>query len=176
MRLAWLLVVAACYGGAARPEAPTCTTTAEHVRSLLGAGGRSLGVRDVFAARCDADGWSAAARECIVATASLRQPRGCKALLDDTQRAALDRALGALSPRTPADGTPQACRDYRALIDKLGSCLAISPVVRAALERSFRDLLAQRARGVPADAPSLETQCRWMADNLRQAITPVCGW
>jgi hypothetical protein len=177
--LAWILAVAACHHGVAEPPPPTCTAAAEHVRELLGPGAeRSIRIRDVFAARCDADAWSIEVRACVVATTSLRNPRHCKAKLTAEQRSALDRELAAVD--ATATRMPAACHEYRALIGRLGECRAIPQATRAALEQGYRDLTRTWMRvGVDAraiDGGTLESKCRAMADSMRQAIAPTCGW
>ncbi|MEO7731582.1 MAG: hypothetical protein ABIY55_11460, partial [Kofleriaceae bacterium] len=98
MRLGWIFVVAACRHGAAPAAAPSCATSADHVRSLLGPDrARAVKVGEVFARRCEADAWNPEARACVVATRSLHQPRHCKALLTAAQRTALDRALEVIA-------------------------------------------------------------------------------
>lgn len=180
MRLAWIVALAACHHGAAEPAAPTCTAAAEHVRELLGsAGERSIRIRDVFAARCDADAWSADVRTCLVATTSLRNPRHCKAKLTGEQRSALDRELAAADAAT-APRLPATCQEYRALVGRLGTCRAIPPATRATLEQGYRDLTATWMRAgvdtLAIDGGTLESRCRAMADSMRQALTPMCGW
>ena len=187
MRLAWVLTIAACYHGGAEPPAPTCTDAAEHVRALIdlqgpqGAqGARGGGIRDVIAERCAADGWSAEVRACVVATPSLRQPQHCKAKLTAAQRAALDHGLAhglaGFPAVAPAARLPQACRDYRALIDKLGACSVLPPGLREVFEQGYRELARSWAAGATPDLPTLETQCRLLASSLRHIAAQPCGW
>jgi hypothetical protein len=180
VRVAWIVALAACHHGAAEPAAPTCTAAAEHVRELLGsAGERSIRIRDVFAARCDADAWSAEVRTCVVATDSLRSPRHCKAKLTREQRSALDHELTAIDA-SAAPRLPATCHEYRALIDRLGACRAIPQATRAALEQGYRDLTSRWMRAgvntLAIDGGTLEAKCRAMAESMRQAIAPTCGW
>lgn len=175
MRLAWVLLVAACYHGDAEPSA-TCTAAAEHVRALIRpASPRANRIRDVLAVRCSVDDWSDEARACVVATRSLRDPQHCKAKLTADQRAALDQELAALPAAAHVAWTPPACNDYRALIDKLGTCPALPPALRAAFEQSYRELVRDWARG-DHPVPALETQCRVAASGLRSAVGLTCGW
>ena len=172
MRLAWLFVVAACYRGATQDSAPTCTAAAEHVRELLG-GQRAIQVRNVFAQRCDADGWSDEVRACVVATTSLRNPRHCKAKLPADQRAALDRDLDAIDA---SERVPPACSDYKALIERLGSCRGVPLAARRVLVQAYADVAVQWTRGGTYDPRALDSLCRSMVEGLRQAIAPTCGW
>lgn len=172
--LAWLLAAAACHHGAA-PQAPSCAAAADHVRALLGPGSpRASRIRDAFAARCEADGWSDDARDCVVATTSLSRPRHCKARLSPQQRAALDRALVAVDGR-PARPLPPACREYGAAVEQLGACTGMSEGARGALELAYRNLTRAWQRGT-YDTEAVELQCRAMLDGLRQAIAARCGW
>lgn len=176
MRLAWLFVLAACHHGAVAPPAPTCAAAADHVRGLLGPHAPRAGkIRDAFATRCETDGWDDDARACVVATASLSKPRHCKAKLTLEQRTALDRDLAlAAATRMPLQ-LPAACRDYGAMVDKLGSCPAMSEARRSALVLAFRQLTQSWLHGT-ADLQALELQCRAMIDGLRQAGQVRCGW
>lgn len=174
MRLAWLFVIAACYRGGAQQAAPTCTAAAEHVRELLAGGPRATKIRNVFALRCDADGWSDEVRECVVATTSLRNPRHCKAKLAAEQRAALDRDLEAIDAGEAR--VPAACSDYKVLIERLGTCRAVPPAARRVLVQAYADVAQQWTRGGSYDSRALDSLCRSMVDGLRQAIAPACGW
>jgi hypothetical protein len=177
VRLAWILALAACHHGEVEPPAPTCTAAAEHVRTLLPRppSARANRIRDVFVARCHADAWSDEVRACIVATQSLRDPRHCKAQLPAEQRAALDHELAALPAAVHVGWAPPACNDYRALIDRLGTCNAMPAAARAAFEQGYRELAQAWVRG-SRDVPLLETQCRLLASGLRHAAGLTCGW
>lgn len=176
MRLAWLLVLAACHHGAAAPPAPTCAAAAEHVRGLLGPHAERAGrIRDAFATRCETDGWDDDARACVVATTSLRKPRHCKAKLTLEQRTALDHDLAQVASARAPGQLPGACRDYGAMLDKLTACPAMSEAMRSALVLAFRQLTQSWLRGT-ADLQALELQCRAMTDGLRQAGQVRCGW
>ena len=156
--------------------APTCATAADHVRGLLGPESpRAARIRDVFAVRCETDGWDIDARACVVATTSLRNPRHCKARLSTEQRTALDRELAAVAATPVAIRLPTVCKDYAAMIEKLGSCAALLEGTRGALERSYRELTQGWLRGT-YDLRSLEVQCRAMVDGLRQTTAAKCGW
>ena len=181
VRLAWILVVAACHRGAAPlppdPAAPTCTEIAEHTRLLIGPERpRARKIRDVIAARCDADGWTGEVRTCFVATTSLRKPQHCKAMLTADQRAALDHALDALAVRASPKRIPQICNEYQALIDRLGTCPAIPQQAQAALAQAYRELLQGWARTAAPDAAALGAQCSSLVTVLRNAVAPPCGW
>lgn len=175
MRLGWLLVVTACHHGAA-PPAPSCQAVADHVRALLGPGSpRAPRIRDAFAARCGADDWDADVRSCVLATTSLRQPRHCKAKLTPEQRAALERDLADVAVTPAATRLPSTCRDFRTMIEKLGSCAGLPVRTRAALEGSYRELTEAWTHGM-YDAHTLDVQCREMLGGLRQAVSASCGW
>ena len=176
MRLGWLLVVTACHHGAAPPAAPSCATVADHVHALLGRGSpRAQRIRDAFAVRCATDDWGAAARSCVLATVSLRQPRHCKAKLTTEQRAALEHDLAEIAATPAAARLPPTCRDDRTRIEKLGSCAGLSPGTHSALEVSYRELTEASTRG-RYDAHALEVQRRAMPDGLRQAVPALCRW
>jgi hypothetical protein len=179
VRLVWLFAVAACQHGGAPAPPPTCAAAAEHVRGLLveqssGQSEYASGVHASFLRRCTADEWSAEMRACVIATRSLRRPRRCKhTLLSAEQRGALDQELATVErAQGPA---PQACSDYRELIERLEACPALPAAARAALAQNYRDTTLQWRR-TPPDPPSLEAMCRSMVDGLRQAVAPICGW
>ncbi len=171
--------MAGCYHGDPPPEAPSCAAAADHVRGLLGPDApRASRIRDAFAARCEVDGWDDEARVCVVATTSLRKPRHCKAKLTREQRAALDRELAAVAAvaATPAvSRLPAACRDYGAMIERLGACPTVPGETRSALQVAYRELTQAWTRG-SYDAQALELQCRAMIDALRQVVAARCGW
>jgi hypothetical protein len=169
---AWLLTAAACHHGGAPADAPSCAAAADHVRGLLGPSSpRTSRIRDAFAARCEVDGWDVDVRACVVATASLRKPRHCKARLSAEHRVALDRALAAADAPVPLGKLPAVCRDYSALIEKLGGCTGIDDSTRGALEAAYRNLAQAWMRG-SYDPPTLELQCRAMTE----AVAARCGW
>ncbi len=173
--MAWLFAFGGCRHGAIAPEPPSCGAAADHVRSLLDPGApRAALIRDTFATRCQRDGWSAEARTCVVATASLRRPRHCKALLSEDQRGELDRALASASATTARARFPAVCRQYGELLDKLGAC-AMPEGMRGALTLSYQELTQAWRRG-SLDGEALEIQCRAMALGLRQAVAGRCGW
>jgi hypothetical protein len=171
----------ACHRGGAPPlpptSAPSCAVAAEHVRLLIGPERpRAAKIRDVLAARCDADGWSPEARMCMATTESLRKPQHCKAMLTIDQHEALDLALDALALRVSASRIPQACNEYQTLLDRLGTCAAIPPQMHPVLVQTYRDILREWARRATPDATILAARCSAMADTLRKAVAPPCGW
>jgi hypothetical protein len=170
----------ACYHGDAGPPPPTCTAAAAHVGALIRPPGARAGkIRDVIAARCAADGWSPEVRACVVATASLRRPRHCKAKLTTGQRAALDRDLAhdlGGPAAVPAARLPPSCITYRGLIERLGTCSVLPPALRAAFEQGYRQLVQDWAHGALHDAAELEVQCRLLASGLRNVVAKTCGW
>ena len=171
----------ACHLGGAPPlppgSAPSCAVAAEHVRLLIGPERpRAAKIRDVLAARCDADRWSPEVRTCMVTTASLRKPQHCKAMLTMEQHEALDLALDALALRVSASRIPQVCNEYQTLLDRLGTCAAIPPQMHPVLVQTYRDILREWARRATPDATILAARCSAMADTLRKAVAPPCGW
>ena len=165
----------ACHHGAA-PPAPSCSAVADHVRALLGPEStRGPRIREAFAARCQGDDWDAEVRSCMLATTSLKNPRRCKAKLTAEQRGALDRDLAAASAAPVVVRLPSTCRDYRAMIERLGSCAALPEAARGALELGYRELTEAWTRGT-YDARTLDAQCRAMLDRLRQVVAARCGW
>jgi hypothetical protein len=179
VRLAWILVVAACHPFQAFEVTlppPTCTAAAEHVRTLLRpASARANRTRDVFAARCQADAWSDEVRACIVATRSVHEPRHCKAQLTADQRDALDHELAALPAAARVGWAPLACHEYHGLINALGTCDAMPAAMRAAFQQGYRELVQAWAGGT-LDVPVLEAQCRQLASGLRHVASLTCGW
>ena len=146
------------------------------MRGLLGPNASRAGqIRDTFALRCETDGWDDDARACVVATTSLSKPRHCKAKLTADQRAALDRDLALVAATRASSQLPSACRAYGAMLDRLGSCPAMSEAVRGSLVIAYRQLAQSWLRGT-ADLQALELQCRAMVDSLRQAGQVRCGW
>jgi hypothetical protein len=146
------------------------------VRVLLGPESPRAGrIRDVFAVRCENDGWDIDARECVMATTSMRNPRHCKAKLSTEQRAALDRELAAVAATPLGVRMPPVCKDYAAMIEKLGACPGMPEGTRGALELTYRELTQAWLRGT-YDIHTLEVQCRAMLDGLRQTTVARCGW
>jgi hypothetical protein len=174
-------VAAACHHAEPAPEPPSCAAAADHVRGLLGPDTpKASRIRDVFAARCEADDWDRDARACVVATTSLRKPRHCKARLSPEQRAALDRALAGIdAPPPPAISAggrlPRACRDYAAMVQQLDTCPGVGAGTRGELELAFRNLELAWQRG-RFTADTVELQCRAMVNGLRRAVGSLCGW
>jgi len=146
------------------------------VRGLLGPHSPRAGqIRDTFAMRCETDGWDDDARACVVATSSLSKPRHCKARLTADQRAALDRDLALVAATRVSAQLPSACREYGAMLDKLGTCPSMSEATRGSLIVAYRQLTQSWLRGT-ADLQAMELQCRAMIDGLRQAGRVRCGW
>lgn len=174
MRLVWVvLVAAACQRAQPRPAPPSCSATAEHVHTLLGAQSDiAHKTRDVIGHRCQVDGWAADARECMVATTSLRRPRQCKEKLTAAQRTQLDESLAVLRRRTP----PAACEYYREMVDKLSNCRAMPEVARSAFEQGYRQMAENWLSGAQYDVHKIEVQCRSLAEGLRMVMAPTCGW
>lgn len=179
MRLGWLLLVAACHSTWGEPPPPpvSCADAAEHVLQLVGTKDsrrRPTKVRDAFARRCLADGWSQDVRSCIVATVSLSAPRHCKALMTPAQRGLLEHDLGVIA-RTPAySWAPPVCAEYRALVGTLGGCAGIPRQAQDALQDTYRQLILSWDKG-DLDTPRLEAQCRAMTDALHKAMVTTCG-
>lgn len=136
---------------------------------------RTARIREVFAVRCESDGWDVDARQCVVATTSMRNPRHCKTMLTTEQRAALDRELAAVAATPASARVPAVCRDCRAMIEKLDACPGLPEGTRGALELRYRDLTQAWLRGT-SDVHTLEMQCRAMIDVLRQATAARCNW
>jgi len=171
----------ACHPGGAPPlqpaSPPSCAVAAEHVRQLIGPERPRAGkIRDVLATRCDQDGWSAEVRACVVSTVSLSKPQHCKAMLTPDQHEALDAALDALALRVSASRVPQVCNEYQTLLHRLGTCTAIPPQMHPVLVQTYRDILREWARRATPDATILAARCSSMADTLRKAVAPPCGW
>lgn len=174
MRLAWILLIAACYRDAAHPPPRTCRAVADHVAGLIAPARTAVVVRGVVADRCEADGWGDDARACMLATTSLRAPRRCKALLTGAQLAALDRALAEPTPPAASPSAP-ICGGYRALIARLQTCKAVPPARRAELGADLRTLIERRRAEGRAPA-TIEAECKVMEDALRQVLVPMCRW
>jgi biopolymer transport protein ExbD len=102
-----LFLVAACGGAAPHanpaPPPPPCSAVAnqavavfEHDSAAMRSGGhpdfRKI-VHDAFATRCQADGWSAAVRACIVDATSRGALDACSQELEPAQAAALAKAF-----------------------------------------------------------------------------------
>jgi len=157
----------------APPTPPTCAVAAEHVRVLIGPERpRAARIRDAVAERCETDGWAGEVRACVVATASLRRPQHCKAMLTVEQRLALEAALEAVA----TSPVPAACLEYRAVVDRLGSCQAVPSRERAVLRDAYRKKLTEWTRTGGGDPGTLAAQCRSMINDLTRAVAASCGW
>jgi hypothetical protein len=80
----------------AKAEGAPCGAVADHVIALMAAAqepppGAATRFRDVIAARCAEDAWSAEARACMAAVARIQDIDRCKQHLTEVQAAALDR-------------------------------------------------------------------------------------
>jgi hypothetical protein len=176
--LVCVLVLVACHHGSPQPAVPPCAAAADHVGALLGKTPRAIRTREVFAQRCTVDEWGADVRACIVATRTLREPHHCKSKLTTGQRAALERDLAVIDasiPRSPM----RPCHAYRALIDRLDSCHAISPDVRAMHEseyRSIADNLWGNRRDRKDPPAGADVICQSRLEILRRFVVPRCGW
>lgn len=161
-----LLALAAC--GREDPTA-ACEHAAGHVERLLESDPNADAIRDVVVRRCTIDRWSAAMHDCLRATTSTADRRGCRAHLTDDQNAQLDRDLGRFIP--PTRGVPDSCRAYERALAPLLTC--------DALARELRDDLAaklaehQRAWTATADRVVLDGQCRAGLTALRQ-LAELC--
>lgn len=154
----------------------SCPAVAEHVRGLLdraGRGPQAAGVRDVFARRCSADAWSDEIRGCVLATATLADPRHCKAKLPPPARARLELELVAAAEAARAAQVPPECQDYGRVMERMATCQAMPQAARDAMRDSFEATRATWTKVDPASRGELETACSAAAAALRQAAASV---
>lgn len=174
MRLAGILLVAACHHGAAPPPGPSCEVVADHVGALIGERPGAAAVREVVATRCTSDAWRDGARACMLATTSLDKPQRCKAQLTTAQRGAFERALAALNTGGIARA-PEACQSFQALLVQLNGCAALPLAMREELKKKFRESLHDWSRTGGRDLDALSARCKRMTEGLRQATGAACG-
>jgi hypothetical protein len=94
-----LLALAACGGSSAQPKAATsssgtCDKVADHVVSLMSAGTKSSDsvdpFRKIITKRCNEDGWSADAQNCLLGITALDQGDACEKQLTEAQAKAFE--------------------------------------------------------------------------------------
>jgi len=127
-------------------------------------------VRSVFETRCREDRWPEDIRICVVATASLKDPRHCKAKLAPALRAHLETDLAAAAVRARDRTVPESCRAYARTIDKIMTCDAIPQAARDAMHQGYEAL---RQSWTNQDEDSRDDGCRAAADALRQAASSM---
>jgi hypothetical protein len=122
-----------------RKPAPSCVEVADHVLSLFGGVGdrEAVATRDIFAARCEMDRWSADARSCVVSTKSLTDPKNCKQKLTPGQSEQLEADLAAEADREAAKVIPGSCTRYEQVLAKLMACESFPKTERDALAQKF---------------------------------------
>lgn len=179
MRHGWLLaVLAACSAWREpRPPPPSCSEVGEHVYRLVGNQDprqRASGIRDAFARRCLDDSWGESVRQCVLATRTLGDRRGCKRLLTSDQRGKLDRELAQVARQPIERWVPAVCTEYGSLLDSLDDCNGMPAQAHRALAQTYAKLVASWA-SKQIDTPALETQCRAMTQTLRKAMVTTCA-
>lgn len=134
-------------------------------------------VRDIFAVRCEQDGWPGEVRACVVATRSLDEPRGCKAKLTAPQRAALERELDE-ADRAARIAKLTGCERYKYRIEQIMACDRLPQASRDALKQGF-DAMSQsweQMKDMPQEArEAMESACTQGAEALEQATKDLCG-
>ena len=178
-----LAVAAAC--GSSKPATrspppPTCAAAADHVLTLIEPrDDHARKIRDIFQLRCERDVWGGDVRACIVSTASLKDPKNCKARLTPAQRAVLDRELAEADRVARAGRIPAHCERYRELIEKLMTCDKLPQASREALKQGY-DAMSEgwkNMQDMPDEARrAMDDGCRMGADALMQAVGAMCGW
>lgn len=108
----------------------------------------------------------------MVTTVSLRKPQHCKALLTVDQRIAFETALAAATTRQ----LRKACADYQALLDRLGSCPAITTAVRGALFDAYRKAQRDWTRSGSSDESALADRCRALTHDVTRMVAKPCRW
>lgn len=112
---------------------------ADHVQTLFGGVGdrEAVATRDIFAARCETDQWSADVRACLAGTKSLVEPRNCKQKLTPAQSEKLEADLAAEADREAAKVIPTSCTRYEEVLAKLMTCESFPKAERDALAQKF---------------------------------------
>ncbi|HEY5936760.1 MAG TPA: hypothetical protein VIU61_19060 [Kofleriaceae bacterium] len=96
-----------------KPPAPTCVAVADHAATLVppdtGPESEIKATVDAIKTRCDADQWSAEARECFGTAENETDFQGCTKLLTEAQMTAVTKDVEATSPSkqpAPAAAAP----------------------------------------------------------------------
>jgi hypothetical protein len=104
MRIALLVLVLGCGGGSKKAEAPksaeaSCAAVAEGMVGMMMEGKEQTpkakeamaGFTEIIRTRCDADAWSAEARQCLAAMKTREDAERCSNMLTEEQQANLVR-------------------------------------------------------------------------------------
>ncbi len=104
MRIAVLVLVLGCGGGSKKAEAPkpveaACPAVADAMVGMMMEGKEETpkakeamaGFTDIIRTRCDADAWSAEARQCLAAMKTREDAERCSNMLSEEQQANLVR-------------------------------------------------------------------------------------
>jgi hypothetical protein len=85
-------------------------------------------------------------------------------------------AAGSAAPAVGADGLPVECAEYKATVEKLKTCEAISQGLRDALVKGYNDAVAGWLK-LPATAKvGLNTSCKAGTQAIVDAVKERCGW
>ena len=174
-----IVLLVACGSKSAPPKpvekpAPTCLAAADHMLDLVTPPDQAKRIRDVFQRRCEVDAWPGDVRACIVATTSLKDPKGCKSRLVIVQREALERDLAEAERAAPTD-----CDNYKQMVEKLMACDKLPQASRDALKQGL-DAMEQgwaNLKEMPEEAQkALQEGCKSGGEALQQAVGDLCGW
>ncbi len=180
-----IVLVAAC-GSSPRPPptpvenpAPTCIAAADHMLDLVEPKDQhARKIRDIFQLRCEVDGWPGDVRTCILATTSLKDPKGCKSRLVIVQREALERDL-AEADRVARAAKSTECDKYKQRIEQMMMCDKLPQQSRDALKQGFEAMQQGLAnmKDMPEEAQkAMQDGCKMATEALEQAVGAMCGW
>ncbi len=90
---------------------------------------------------------------------------------------AIDASSGSPLPAVVGkDGLPVVCGDWKAALDKLSTCTALSQRARESLQAVYADVSKDWGQ-LPADAKrNLVAICRAGADSVWNGAKATCGW
>jgi hypothetical protein len=127
-------------------------------------------VRGVFATRCRDDAWAVEVRSCVMSTASLKDPKHCKAKLPPVVRAHLETDLAAVAAAGRSKAIPEPCREYARVVEALMTCDRFPRSARDAIRQSYEMQRQLWTKG--ATDASIEG-CRPAAEAMKQAAASV---
>jgi hypothetical protein len=142
------------------------------VLSLSASDGMAHEIRGVIVKRCQDDDWPAAARRCLLETASLDAPKYCREHLDNAQNLQLTKALAAAELAERARTLPEVCVDFEKLVDAVGRCQDVPQDLRASLAQNLE--LARAEWTKLADKSTAAPACREAIQSIRQVVPAKC--
>jgi hypothetical protein len=97
------------------PGDPPCAKVAHHLLDLMHpdpeVANLAKSINDMMLERCEHDGWTADAQQCMLAMKTFADTTPCEEMLTVAQRDALDHAIDEKFPRKPEPAEQRAAED-----------------------------------------------------------------